>query len=355
MISARFTYDGGHFCHRYIGTLGLAAAASMEGGLSMHRLTVKQTKRELELAVKLAESVAPYVEGDILQREEWRAGMAKEARELAEVSFGENLLYVVAELYAARAAEFLGFSDTFLGVGGHVASLNSKKLSVQNHAAAAGAGFRAAGAAIRTFKTAQEISSQAKEEEAAGGGAAAGADPLSSLTPNQLKATQENLPIFLEAMWHVSVVDIERTLTSVTHKLCRDHSVSEEARRLRAEAVAQMGALFMEEALAKGGSKDPKAKVASMVQMLTPAGGAAKPGAAAAAAAAAAGAAAGAAAPSSGPAPTPASARGFSVEELREKRPGELKALLRERGVTEPDVVEKEDLVQLLVEVQGRV
>jgi len=46
-----------------------------------------------------------------------------------------------------------------------------------------------------------------------------GPDVLGSLTPAQLKATQENLPVFLEAIWHVSVVDIERTLTAVTHKV----------------------------------------------------------------------------------------------------------------------------------------
>ena len=48
-----------------------------------------------------------------------------------------------------------------------------------------------------------------------------GPDVLGSLTPAQLKATQENLPVFLEAIWHVSVVDIERTLTAVTHKVSR--------------------------------------------------------------------------------------------------------------------------------------
>ena len=108
-----------------------------------------------------------------------------------------------------------------------------------------------------------------------------GPDVLGSLTPAQLKATQENLPVFLEAIWHVSVVDIERTLTAVTHKvseprradrsprmhalttacrpppaqLCRDHSVDESTRLQRAHALRRIGAIFMEEALAKGGSK----------------------------------------------------------------------------------------------------
>jgi hypothetical protein len=97
------------------------------------------------------------------------------------------------------------------------------RISLQNHSAAASAGIRAAGAAVRTFSTVKEIADQqrkeAAESAAAGGETKPQGDPLGSLTPAQLKATQENLPVFLEAIWHVSVVDIERTLTAVTHKV----------------------------------------------------------------------------------------------------------------------------------------
>ena len=142
----------------------------------------------------------------------YKEKLKAEAKELAAVSFGSCLLFVVAELYTIRAEEFLGYKTSMLGLNGHVAALNSTRLSVLNHASAAGAGIRAAGAAIRTFNTVREIAEQQKQQEGNSSGGN-GNDPLSQLTPAQLKATQENLPIFLEAIWHVSVVDIERTLT----------------------------------------------------------------------------------------------------------------------------------------------
>ena len=185
-----------------------------------------------------------YVDGET---ELYKEKLTSEAKELAGVSFGSCLLYVVAELYVVRAEEFLGYKTSFLGASGHVASLNASRISVQNHASAAGAGIRAAGAAIRTFSTVREIAEQQKQQEASGSGEKPG-DPLGSLTPAQLKATQENLPIFLEAIWHVSVVDIERTLTQAISKVTRDHSVPEATRLKRGEAIAIAGALFMKEA-----------------------------------------------------------------------------------------------------------
>ncbi len=310
----------------YIGTLALAAAASMEGTLSMHRMTVKQQKREVELATRLVEMLAQYVDGD---EEGFKAKVAAEAKELASVSFGDSLLYVVAELYTCRAEECLGYTDSLFGFDGHLAALRGTKLSVQNHAAAAGAGLRAAGAAIRTYQTVKEIADKQKAEGAT--------ETASSLTPTQLKATQENLPIFLEAMWHVSVIDIERTLSAVTHKAFRDHSVDERTRRRRAEAVSLMGRAFMSEALAKGGSKDPRAKVADMVRMLAPS----------AAPSASPDSAAGAEPPAAPPAPA-ASPRKYALDELRALPVRELKALLRAHGVSEVDAVEKEDLVQVI-------
>ena len=41
-----------------------------------------------------------------------------------------------------------------------------------------------------------------------------------------------------------------------------------------------------------------------------------------------------------------------SLEELRQMKVGELKRRLRERGITDPDAVEKEELVQLLFGLQ---
>ena len=78
----------------------------MEGSLSMHRLQVRQQKREVDIALKLVEFTTLYVEGDV---DAFKETLRAEAKELAAVSFGSCLLYVVAELYTCRAEEFLGY------------------------------------------------------------------------------------------------------------------------------------------------------------------------------------------------------------------------------------------------------
>ena len=179
-------------------------------------------------------------------------------------------------------------------------------------------------------------------------------DPLSGLSATQLKATQESLPVFLEAMWHVSVLDIERTVNSVTHKLCRDHSVTPAERLLRAQALAVRGDIFLAAAVLHGGSKDPKEKVAEMVAIMVPGasgGGAGGAGGGAAGSCGSSGAggggAGGGAPPGSAPAAPP-----LSAAEMRQLKPSELKRRLRGMGVTEFNVTEKEELVQLVLEKQ---
>jgi len=332
----------------YIGKLALASAASMDGTISMRRLSIKQQKREVGLALHLCELCQNSIDGGADGQEAFEANIRAEAKDLVNVSFGECLLYVVAELYACRADEYVGAKESVLGVDGHLAAFKTTRVSWQNHAAAAGAGIRAAGAAIRTFNTVRELADQQRQQGE--GATPSGQDPLGSLTPDQLKATQENLPIFLEAIWHVSVVDIERTLTAVTHKLCRDHAVDEMRRLQRAHVLKQIAAIFMEEALAKGGSKDPTKKVTDMVQMIAPQfAGATEAASGSTSGGGGSGAAANGTPSPSGPPEPP---KVYSIDELRTLPVRELKALLRSHGVSEVEVVEKEELVQVIYALQ---
>mmetsp|Transcript_38615 Transcript_38615/g.106594 ORF Transcript_38615/g.106594 Transcript_38615/m.106594 type:complete len:386 (-) Transcript_38615:186-1343(-) len=86
----------------YIGTLALATAASMEGQLSLRRMEVRQQKREVELAVGLVKMMAPMLE-EAPDVEAFKESLKKEATDLANLSFGDCLLFVVAELYLNRA------------------------------------------------------------------------------------------------------------------------------------------------------------------------------------------------------------------------------------------------------------
>ena len=174
-------------------------------------------------------------------------------------------------------------------------------------------------------------------------------------------------------MWHVSVLDIERTLTMATQKVCRDHSVSEAVRKRRMEGIGILADVFMAEAVNAGGSKDPKTKVAEMVAMVMPTspptapadGAAGEPSAAppsyeshrstrgSTSARASGGAGAGAGGASArAAAAEPAAARTYTLEELRAMPVRELKRLMQANEVSAEGAVEKEEFVQILYALQ---
>mmetsp|Transcript_42243 Transcript_42243/g.105222 ORF Transcript_42243/g.105222 Transcript_42243/m.105222 type:complete len:603 (-) Transcript_42243:344-2152(-) len=326
----------------YIGTLALASMASMEGQLSMRRMQVRQLKREVELANNLVRLIQPLLE-EGANMEKVEADLKKEAAELAGLSFGNCLLFVVAELYITRAQEYVGVKS-FLQIDAHLAALNSKRLSFQNHTDAVSAGIKAASAALRTFKTVRELVDQ---NQAAGGSSS---DPMANMTPKQLKSTEESLPIFLGAMWHVSVLDIEKTLTHVTTKVFKDHSVSADERLRRAAAVLTVGRIFMEAAVLSGGSKDPQKKVAEMIALLTPAAGAsgADPAASARQEAQKEYAKAVAAQEASSRVDESLLRRKLTLEELRPMSVRQLKDIIAARAVKHAGAVEKDELVQAI-------
>ena len=276
-----------------------------------------------------------------------------------------------------------------MGIDGHIAAMRGKGVSIQNHAAAAGAGLRAASAAVKTYKTVKELADKAKEPQNLDEQAQ---DPtgMGGMSASQMKATQESLPVFLEAMWHVSVLDIERTLTMATQKVCRDHSVTDLVRKRRMEGIGILAEVFMAEAVSAGGSKDPKTKVAEMVAMVMPPAQPAAPADAAAGEPSAAppsyeshrstggsASARGSASPRAGgsararagagcasaraaaeaakaaePEPEPEPARTYTLEELRAMPVRELKRLMEANHVSAEDAVEKEEFVQILYALQ---
>ena len=98
---------------------------------------------------------------------------------------------MVAEIYALRSQEFVGYANGIMGIDGHIAAMRHKGVSVQNHVAAAGAGLRAASAAVRTYKTVKELADKAKEPQAQDEHDPSG---MGGMTSSQMKATQESLP-----------------------------------------------------------------------------------------------------------------------------------------------------------------
>lgn len=59
-------------------------------------------------------------------------------------------------------------------------------------------------------------------------------------------AFKDCMPLFHDAIWNVTKLDIEYTLSSVVHKVLKDMSVEKQVRRLRAEGLLTLGGLMQE-------------------------------------------------------------------------------------------------------------
>merc|ERR1711862_1035131 len=59
-----------------------------------------------------------------------------------------------------------------------------------------------------------------------------------------MNSLEESLPVFLQTVWDVSVVDIENTLRTVCNKALKDISVPWQLRQRRAVAMLRMGRVF---------------------------------------------------------------------------------------------------------------
>ncbi|OEH75229.1 putative DnaJ domain-containing protein [Cyclospora cayetanensis] len=200
----------------YIGKLKMAMFVEMVDApgskglrgddISEDMFAFEQRKREVQLAVLLQQRVQPYVDAMLQDPQNeaqqqrkvdaWKGVMTNEAKNLCQSSFGDAILEAIAWTYENYATQYLGKLDTFLGLGGRYAKMQAQSRSVGNS-------WRTAAAAVKQF--------------------------------------EETLPLILETMLSICLMDIETTVV-------KDMSVSVEVRRLRAEALVALGKIIQQEA-----------------------------------------------------------------------------------------------------------
>ncbi|KAL4451590.1 hypothetical protein ABPG75_007252 [Micractinium tetrahymenae] len=268
-----------------VGELMLAAAARHGGDFQPAQLKRIQHAREEKLAVLLGALLRRYVEGDAVG---FRESMAVEAGELATASFGDVMLGAVGGTYKTQADIVLGgFFD------GGLTALRAKGRGLK-------AQLSAASLALKVYKKQQEIAQldaleqqarqvqeqasaaqqqqqpgaeqqqqqQREEDDGRGGSIAGGAAPGAAADQQQqqeqqatvaaaagleaarvaaerVKLEEQSLPLMLEAMWAANKLDIEATVRHVCKKLLNDEKVSKAHRRLRAEALRELGTIFL--------------------------------------------------------------------------------------------------------------
>ena len=242
---------------------------------------VKQRGREVALATTLAASLQSYVDGDEASFSAW---CVNEAHDLA-VADHEGLtrgalVLALARGYACGADEWLGSVDTPLGLG---SILPAAKLDAFKNMAYASAA-RAGASGLYAAKQLADASEKAQKRQGSTEPEPASRDDLLELPISQLKKLARDndvdvsmcleksnivdalvlvrvplppdhpkriantpkspeeemkakMPVFLDAMLRVSLVDVYETLRKVVHRVLADESVDMDARRRRATAL----------------------------------------------------------------------------------------------------------------------
>jgi len=244
-----------------VGPLKLATMAGAEHDMSDEESSLRQRAREVQCAVNLRDLLRPFTDAEHPASPAEDSSLQARAANLAGTPFGEELLHVIGYVYMMAGEKQLG-REQGLGISGHVISLRQKGHILRTKMDAVGAGIRAA---WEQRKFEKEMQKHGEQDSAGGegagaseGGGADGPGGEGSSTPGTGASgagAAEDTPLpgqaqfmmqMMEALWKISVVDIESTLRSACHKLLHDKSVPPEVISLRAKALAGVGQLFME-------------------------------------------------------------------------------------------------------------
>jgi hypothetical protein len=93
---------------RLVSTIESADSSELTGKLAEEVLELEQKCRELHLAILLRERIAPFVNGNVQEREQWRKLMHEKTKELCTKAFGDGMVEAIGWTYENYAYQFLG-------------------------------------------------------------------------------------------------------------------------------------------------------------------------------------------------------------------------------------------------------
>ena len=280
-----------------VGELALATAARLGPELDSETMTRMQASRVLMLSQLLAALLRRYVEGD---EEGFISSMKVEASELVNASFGGKMMGIVGRIYESQAKMRLGnffegrfvalkaqgrslrtqFKAADLAIKAYMAQRDLEKvekaaLTAQSEVEKARMLRRKEGAPLSSvvgeslsvhqhdgsrshISNDKAIGNDTIEMKCECAGEIAGevsdvdiellmAD-VTTLRTEQVRLEEACLPIVLDAMWAVNVIDIDQTLRKVCKRVLQDQNLSKFHRLRRAEALLKLGEIFKDAA-----------------------------------------------------------------------------------------------------------
>eukprot|EP00611_Tribonema_gayanum_P019316 TRINITY_DN3325_c0_g1_i6.p1 TRINITY_DN3325_c0_g1~~TRINITY_DN3325_c0_g1_i6.p1 ORF type:complete len:520 (-),score=256.00 TRINITY_DN3325_c0_g1_i6:207-1766(-) len=187
--------------------------------------TLRQWKREVQVALNMAKLMKPLVDGEITE-DSFETQMTTAAQELAGTPFGCTLLAVIGQCYSSAAKNALG------GMGKVMEMFSSSGHSISTR-------YKTSKAVVGAAKDQAKIMAATQQMEKMGLSREASAQ---NVDPALIQKAAESM---LELVWRMSVLEIEATLASACKKLLHDHGVDEAARKTRAKALLITGKVFV--------------------------------------------------------------------------------------------------------------
>lgn len=252
-----------------------------------------QKKRVVQCAVNLAAKLERYLDGDV---EGFRAAAQEEATELSQTTFGAALLGVIGRGYVEFAnAEKGGITDSLS------ANMSSTARKISASAKIASSGIQLAWGARKTQEAhaaltrgesanaappsaAEASGSSNNNNNSASDGTGAGEANTDSKSggdsgtvtaagetevkddSKMKKRLEDASGLMIGMMWNATMLDVDKTLSKVVHKVVNDHAVHDGARRKRKDALVLLGQVFSAYGVASEvGLADFKAKLSEQM------------------------------------------------------------------------------------------
>ncbi|EAK89499.1 DNAJ'DNAJ protein' [Cryptosporidium parvum Iowa II] len=211
----------------------------------------EQNKRTILLAIEMRKIITPILQEFDAEKSvpietseiliNWRESISQEAKSLCNDSFCDAMVEAIGWSYENYGSQYLGKIDTFLGIGGKYAKFQAKTRNVAST-------WKMASTAIRTAMAAQSLQSSIKKKSS---GTAENERTYESNLEQDAEESartqqqfEETLPLILDTMLQITIMDIEDTIRTVAKKLVKDMGVDLNTRKQRALALIELGSIF---------------------------------------------------------------------------------------------------------------
>lgn len=220
-----------------IGRLSTASAARVGDSpkVSIEDAHKLQKRREVRIALKLIEKITPWTKASPDERSTIEQGWKDEGIALSNASYGYQLVTTIGKLYNLLATMNQGSFDNSHSLpclskwaARNKAVMEKKSDASRNQMETMKAGFAMLHLQADLKKKLDAATSDEEKEAIA-------------------KEMEGNaMGIMLRVLWSTLVVDISSTLYETAQMVFFDQSVDKEEQKLRAAAVKQLGAIWME-------------------------------------------------------------------------------------------------------------